>query len=351
MRKKIISLALIVLSLLSIGSAAFLSPSQVNAVAAGEVYMRCDRMKAATSPGSCLVVFRTSATSATETTIKLTLDAEWVSATHFSATAADYTVSTAGIPAGTTAMPGISTADNVTGNTIRFPITALADSTTYAFFITNGGTGLIVNPAASTTIVHTVFTRTGADAATADTKDIAVPVIADDQIAVTASVAPTFTFTFGTNTQALGALSSGSISSGSGAGITIVTNAPNGWYAWARSTNAGLTSVSASKTIATSGSIDGATSTLSAGTEGYVLDVDLTTDAASGGTVSIDAEYNGDTTAKGGTLSTSYQAIASANGTANSDIITLVPRAAISGVTPSGSDYTDTLTVVGAGRF
>lgn len=341
---------LLFLALFSIFSG-FLMAFPVRAVEAGSSYMRCDRMKAATNPGNCLIVFTTSSTAATETTFKLTLDSEWVSATNFSATASNFTVTTTGIPAGTTAMPGIATADLVSGNTIRFPITALANSTTYAFIITNGGTGLISNPAASTTIIHTLFTRTGSDAATADTKDVSVSTIADDQIVVTATVAPSFTFVFGNNAQSMGALSTGSVVSGTGTGITVTTNAPSGWKAWVKDANAGLTSAAASATIATSGSIDAATSTLSSGTEGYVLDVDLTTDAASGGTVTIDAEYDGNTTSKGGTLSTSYQPIATANGAASGDVITLIPRAAISGLTKAATDYTDTLTVVGAGNF
>src|SRR5262245_55296999 len=116
---------LLFLAVFSVFSGFFLAtPLQAQAVEAGASYMRCDRMKASTNPGSCLIVFTTSATAATETTFKLTLDAEWVSTTNFSTTASNYTVSTTGIPAGTTAMPGIATADNVTGNTIRFPITA-----------------------------------------------------------------------------------------------------------------------------------------------------------------------------------------------------------------------------------
>lgn len=324
---------------------------QAQAVAAGNTYMRCDRMKEATNPGNCLVVFTTSATSATETTIKITLDAEWVSTTNFSTTASNYTVSTTGLPAGVTAMPGIATADLVSGNTIRFPVTAMADSTTYGFFITNGGTGLISNPAASTTITHTVFTRTGADAATADTKDVAVPTISDDQIAVTATVAPTFTFAFGNNSQTLGTLTTGSVSSGAGTGITITTNSASGWTAWVKSANAGLTSTNATYTVATTGTVNGAPSTLSSGTEGYVLDVNLTTDAGSGGTVTLDAEYNGTDTSSGGTLSTSFQPIASSNGAGNGDVLTLIPRAAISGLTEAASDYADTLTVVGSGIF
>lgn len=352
MVKTTLRFCMIVLLLLGYSSAYLLLAEKVMAVAAGLTYIRCGRMRASTNPGSCLVVFTTSSTTFTEGYIEVTLDSEWVSTTNFSTTASNYTVSTSGLPAGVTAMPGVATADDVTGQTIRFPITALANSTTYGFFITNGGTGLISNPSASTTIVHTVASRDTGDTTTGDTKDVAVPTIADDQIVVTATVAPTFTFVFANNAQSLGTLSSGSVSSGGGTGITITTNAANGWFAWAIDSNAGLTSANASKTIATTGSLDAAPSTISAGTEGYVLDVDLTTDAGGGGTVTIDAEYNGTTTSQGGTLSnTALQPIASSGGTANGDVITLVPRVAISGVTPAASDYTDTITVVGAGRF
>ncbi len=341
------SFSLISLAILQL-SAGFFLASPAQAADAGNSYIRCDRMKAATAPGSCLVVFTTSATTFSEAYIKLTLDTEWVSATNFSATAGDYTVSTSGIPAGTTAMPGIATGDLVSGQTVRFPVTALANSTTYAFFITGG---LLLNPSASTTIVHTLFTRNSGDTTTGDTQDLAVPVISDDQIVITATVAPTFTFVFANNAQSLGTLSSSAITSGSGTAITINTNGSGGWYAWMKSTNTGLTSTAASKTIATSGSIDAAPTSLSTGAEGYVADVDITTDAGSGGTVSIAGEYNGTTTSEGGTLSSSYQQIASANGTANGDVITIIPRVSIAGSTPAASDYTDTLTVVGAGVF
>lgn len=343
-------LALILCFVLLAGLVGVYPLGKVFAVEAGESYIRCDRMKAATDPGDCLVVFTTSATAFTEAYIKVTLDSEWVSATNFSTTATDYTVSTTGLPAGVTAMPGVDTADDVTGNTIRFPVTAMTNSTTYGFFIT--GTGLITNPAASTTIIHTLFTRDSGDSATGDTKDVSVPVIANDQIAVTATVAPSFTFVFGNNSQSLGTLSSSSVISGSGTGITVTTNAANGWYAWVKSANAALSSTVASYDIATSGSLDDNDSSLSAGTEGYLLDVDLTTNAANGGTPAIAGEYDGADTDSGGTLSdTAYQLIASSGGVANGDVITLIPRVAISGITPAATDYTDTLTVVGAGAF
>jgi hypothetical protein len=324
-------------------------PANVFAVEAGESYIRCDRMKAAFDPGDCLVVFTTSSTAFAEAYIKVTLDAEWVSTTNFSTTAGNYTVSTSGLPAGVTAMPGVATADQVSSQTIRFPITALANSTTYGFYIT--GTGLILNPSASTSIIHTIFTRDSGDATTGDTKDVAVPVISDDQITVNASIGPSFTFVFNNNSQSLGNLTSGSITSGGGTTITINTNATNGWYAWAKDSNAGLYSANALKTIATAGTLNDAPSTISAGTEGYVLDVDETTDAPSGGDVTIADEYNGTTTSQGGTTSTTLQLIASADGTANGDVITLIPRVAVSATTPAASDYTDTFTVVGAGAF
>lgn len=347
MRRRL--LILIALFLVLFGSVApfyFASKAQA-AQSAGDVYLRFDRMKAATDPGDVLVVFETSSTTFTETTIRLTLDSEWVSATHFSATAGDYTVSTSGLPAGVTAMPGINTATAVSSNTIVFPVTAMANSTTYGFFIT--GTGFIANPAASTTIYHTVFT-TDAGPVTNDTKQVASPVIADDQIVVTATVGPSFTFTIGSNTANLGTLTTGAVSAGAGNSVTVLTNAPGGWIAWMRSLNVGLTSASAATTIPTAGTIDAAPSTLVAGTEGYVADVDLTADAGSGGTVTIDPEYDGGANA-GGTLSTTYQPIASSTGPANGDVVTIVPKAAISGLTPAGTDYTDTLTIVGAGVF
>lgn len=346
--KSVLVLQICTLVLSSVFSTILATP--VHAAAAGSSYFRSDRMKAATDPGDILVSFTTSSTAATEGKFKITLDSEWVSATHFSATASNFTTTTTGIPAGMSAMPITgSVASAVSGNTITFTLSsALTDSTTYAFFIT--GSGFIANPAASTSIVHTMFTTSSGDVVQ-DTIDVAVPVIADDQIVVTAAVAPSFTFVLSGNTSALGTLSTGSVSSGTSQTVTITTNAANGWNAWVRSANEGLDSTSTGATIDTTGTVDDTPSTLSAGTEGYVLDVDETTDAADGGTVTVDAEYDGGDTSSGGTLSDTFETIATADGTADGDVITLIPRAAIAGQTESANDYTDTLTVVGAGVF
>ena len=116
-----------------------------------------------------------------------------------------------------------------------------------------------------------------------------------------------------------------------------------------------MNSATTSGTIATAGSVDDSPTDIAAST-GYVLDVDVTTDSGTGtGTVSqaagYGAEYNGTNTTSGGTLSTTFQPIAASSGTTGGDVLTLIERAKIVATQAAASDYTDTLTVVAAGRF
>ena len=50
-------------------------------------------------------------------------------------------------------------------------------------------------------------------------------------------------------------------------------------------------------------------------------------------------------------LSTTFQAIAAANGTTAGDVLTLIERAKVTATQEAAGDYTDTLTVIAAGRF
>jgi hypothetical protein len=122
---------------------------------------------------------------------------------------------------------------------------------------------------------------------------------------------------------------------------------------WLKANSAsGLTSTVAAASIAFSGTAADATpTTLSAGTEGVVVDVDSTTNGS--GSLTISAEFNGASTSAGGTPSTTYQEIASATGPVGGtgDVVTILPRVAISSTTQSADDYTNTLTVIGAGNF
>ncbi|MFZ1721516.1 MAG: hypothetical protein WAU07_03350, partial [Microgenomates group bacterium] len=264
-------------------------------------------------------------------------------------TAGNWTVTTTNLPDNGSAMPGINTATGVSGQAVTFPISDISsNSTLYCFNFS--GTDTLTTSTAASDLTGTVANTTSGDVVI-DSGAYATSIISDDQIAVTATVPSTFTIALSANTQSLGTLSSGSVTSGSGVDVTVTTNAGNGWIGWVLSENAALDSATTGDTIPTAGTINGSPNTLSPGTEGYVLDVDLDTDGAGGGTLTIDGEYNGGSTSAGGTLATSFNEIASADGPAGSDVVTLIPRVAISGLTEAATDYTDTLTVVAAGNF
>jgi hypothetical protein len=53
----------------------------------------------------------------------------------------------------------------------------------------------------------------------------------------------------------------------------------------------------------------------------------------------------------GGGLDTTLRSLATSNGTANNAVLTLTNNVAIGATTPAATDYTDVITVVGAGLF
>jgi hypothetical protein len=173
--------------------------------------------------------------------------------------------------------------------------------------------------------------------------------VTSDQIAVSATVASTFSFALSGSTDPIGALSTGSVSSSpTPRTATVSTNAKNGWMVWAKDANTGLTSPTASSTIAST--TPGTNSTLVAGTAGY--NTGLTSTQVSGsGTITIATPFVGTGAGQGGGLNTSLQTIATSNGTANSAVLTLKNNVAISNTTAAAGDYADTITVIGAGLF
>jgi hypothetical protein len=176
-----------------------------------------------------------------------------------------------------------------------------------------------------------------------DSTSVGIDVISNDQIVVSATVAPTFTLTFPGNTDSLGTLSSGSVSVSTGVALSVTTNAANGWGLWAEDANAngGLHSAASGGNLAwvTAGGLR----TLSAGTPNYAVGV-----TTGNGT----ANYNSNGTTQGGALSnTAWDEIASAGSPGSSVGVTVKEFAAISGTTPAAPDYGDTITIIGAGTF
>lgn len=100
-------------------------------------------------------------------------------------TASNWTVDTDDIPADANAWPGISTANAVSGQIVTFPSSNLAASTKYCFNFTNVNT--LINAAAAGSYPATIRTRNNSNL-TVDSIEIALPVVANDGINVTATV-------------------------------------------------------------------------------------------------------------------------------------------------------------------
>lgn len=318
--------------------------SHAQAAAFTQVMVRFDRLGASQATTG-LVCAKSATTGQTSVTV--------VFPTGFtvSATTANWATSTAtttGWPASAVAWPSIgatATSANSGTRTVTWSSGSLpSTSTTYCFNWTNtaalttSGAGSVTGTVATNVDSATTFTST---------------IIADDQIAVSATVPQAFTFTLSGNTDALGTLSTASVSTSPvPRTVTINTNAKNGWQVWARDANTGLTSPTASKTIASGqGATPVATNfTMTNNSEGYNTGV-TQTQVGGSGTLTVAAPFVGTAAGQGGGLDTTLRTLVTSTGTADTAVLTIKNNAAISGTTPAATDYADTITVVGAGLF
>lgn len=329
--------------------------SRVEAAAFNQLFVRYDRISATTATGGR--VCANPATAATEASVQVTFPTTAGTDYVVNATPANWTVTTTGLDAGQTAWPGINTATAVSGKTVTFPSGDLTAGTLYCFNFSGTNTLATSSAGASESVRGNVQTRTSTPAMI-DQSYFGQSIITNDQIVVTGVVPPSFSFSLSGNTDSFTSdLSTSSVVSTSGRSVNIVTNAPNGWIVWAKGTNdasgrgALQSALAGNYKIGGAAAIGSAARTLTTGSEDYGLAATVATDASGGGVVSIDAAYEG-TSSKIGTIDpTSFRQIARATGTANGDIITIVERATIAGQTPAAADYTDTLTLIGAGRF
>ncbi|MBP6994201.1 hypothetical protein KBB12_03090 [Candidatus Woesebacteria bacterium] len=336
--------------------------------------MRHSRMaiSLAASPSDPILVIIKPMTAGTEVSLGISFGSGYT----VDGTPGNIVVSTSGLPStyhGLTpisALPGIgSAASAVSGQNVTFTSSDLTVGTVYGFFITGG----VTNPSSSGSRVNIISTHTDGTpdfAAYTDAIDgsrIGMYFVSDygaatdgDQIVLIAKVAPTYTLVLSADSVTLdtalatveypGGAQNGAVSPVT---ATVTTNANNGHVMWLRAnSSSGLTSALAGASIAFSGTAADATpTTLSAGTEGVVVDVDSTTNGS--GSLTIASEFNGASTSAGGTPSTTFQEAASAAGPVGGtgDIVSIIPRVAISATTQAADDYTNTLTVVGAGDF
>lgn len=344
--------------------APFIFADSAEAAAFQQAYVRPDRLKASTATSGLVCAKTRVGNTETENDVQVTFPSVGGTAFTVSETLGNWLVATDNLPSGATIWPGIGTATAAsnTTKTVTFPSTGLAADTLYCFRWTQ--TTALSTGSAGNDLGGNVKTRTSGPA-TIESNDYATSIISNDQIVITATVPATFTVAFtdgadpdgDANTDSFTANLSTTTVSTYGMTVTIATNAASGWVAWVKSANAALNSASTGATIATAGSVDNNDTDLAVDvSSGYVLDVDITTDSGTGtGTVTqasgYGLEYAGANTTSGGTLSTTFQPVAASSGTTDGDVLTFTERARISAVQAAATDYTDTLTVIAAGRF
>ena len=335
--RRAISLASVAVYAVSVFSyAALVLTGTASAAILSQTSVRFDRMKATTATTGTVCA---KSASTGQTSVTVTFPTGYAVST----VTTNWATSTTNLSWPTGASPWVSigaNASTATGQVVSWTSGSLIAGTLYCFNWTN--TAAVTTASAG---VYTGTVATNIDTAT----PFGTAAIANDQIAVSATVAPTFTFAINVNTDNLGQLATGSVvTSPTPRTATVNSNAKNGWYVWAKDATTGLNSVTTATTIAST--TPGANSTLSAGSEGYNTGITQTQTGGSG-TITVAAGYVGGATGKGGGLDTTLRSIASSTGTANNAVLTITNNASISNLTLPATDYTDTITLVGAGLF
>ena len=299
---------------------------------------------------SLIVLFRTSASN-TGTNGSLVFSG-WTGAGGTGTVATSQTVSNTfnsvnctAITGAASNLPGSPTAAGTagTGTIAVTDATALTANTTYCYVLSSA---ITANPTA--TGQGTVALTAGSDSAST----VAFNIISNDQVVVSATVPPTYTLALSGNTDSFtGNLASGSIVGTTGVTATVNTNAQSGWFLWGSDSNTGLRSTLQSYTVASK--TPGTNGSLSAGTEGYLTGLPAAgiTQGTGAGTTSATTAYASSGSGNGSGLDGTPRQIASSTGTASGAIVTIKEYAAISAITPAATDYSDTITLVGAGAF
>jgi len=336
--QKRISVAILVVAIVLAAAVPAVMNHIVQAASLTQVAVRFDRMKVSTATTGTVCAKPT--TVGVESSVVVTYPTGYglgLAATFTT----DTTTNTASWPSGAIAWPGVGTASNVTGQVVTFASGDLTVGNLYCFnWINSAAVSITATPSAS---------NSGTVATNLDSSAFSTASIADDQIVVTASVPQSFSFALSGNTDALGGLTTGSVAtSPTPRTATVNTNAKNGWLVWAKDSSTGLNSALASKTVAST--TPGSNSTLVAGTEGYNTGI-TQSQVGGSGTITVAVPFVGGSLGKGGGLDTTLRTLATSTGTADTAVLTLKNNAAIGVLTPAATDYTDTITVVGAGLF
>jgi hypothetical protein len=247
-------------------------------------------------------------------------------------------VTLAGTPSGATWGAAVSgqvlTLTSGTGTIVSGHTVTIEIGTNATF--TSTGVNQITNHATPATYVVSV------GGTMADSGQYALSIVTDDQIPVTAVVAPSLTFTVANTLLDLGTISTSAVSTTGYNNITLGTNAHNGYTISIKDigdgTSPGLNSSAAAHRIAS------ATGTLVGGAEGYGANCNKV--SGSGACVFADGTTQNVTgLTLAGTTFASYASKPTAT-----DTFQVRVKAAIAATTEAGA-YVDTLTLIGTANF
>lgn len=280
-----------------------------------------NRSNAANNPGTG-VQYTLSATGASATAVKR-FEFQWQAAQGTDACPTGHVTSSAAFGT-TTGLGGLTwTVDNAGSATCLVKFTNVTGNAA------NGAFTFRIDGITNTTANGTDFVKvTTYDATTAGTQldqDTVAYVIADSTVQVTATVNETLTFSLATTSVALGVLSTGSVSTGTG-NMSVATNAASGYEVNA----AGSTLTKGSDTIAFV-----ADGTVTAGSPEYGLAV---------------STCGGGATCTSGDLGMPQSALISRANTSAGDTHTITYKASINSASAAGA-YTSNISYVAVGKF
>jgi hypothetical protein len=208
------------------------------------------------------------------------------------------------------------------------------------------GDDQISNPTASQTAL------VGLTAA-GDTGTLAVVIINDDQVVLTASVDPSITFSVSANASAFGVLAAGILdTAGTNVTLTVGTNGGGGYTITVRDvgsgTNSGLYNAGVASIIGSADGAYGDTADLSSAPLGYGLQISCTAGCTTGTDVNTRWRQGADVV--GGLEITDTEVVTYGAATTSDHTLSVVHKAKSSASTKAGT-YTDTLTYIATATF
>lgn len=344
-----------------------LLPDIASATSLNQAGLEIDRLAASATPGSVFVSIKFNTTAGVS---KVAL----CFATGFTVAGGTPTVSTANLPntPSTIALPSSSSLSAVSasgtstacptgaGSIVISNVGTVTNTQLYGFYVTSPG---LTNPSTASAQYNNYVSSLTSGSVPIDTTitPTYITTTTGDQVTVTASVAPNFSFSLSSNADSTTTPADPTTSRDTtGVTMSVATNSPLGYTAYVKSAQGYLSSSSTSTHINT-GTFNGAADTITHPTTinyGFVPTTGTPATTATG-TIVYDGEFSdgagGPIVAanKSGSFNgTSFASFVSRQGGYTSgDSITLKERVSVDSSIGYANNYTDTLTIVAAGNF